>query len=206
MESNIYQPFKQRNHIHPYLSNGDIRIDTWNTAYYDKINSGTFGTGDGIITLTQQDAGTVNIDIDGRYYTHAESDGKYLLNTTDTLTGDLDVTGTLVAAVKSFRIPHPTKEGMKLQYGVLEGPEHSVYIRGKLDGTNVIELPEYWSELVDEDTITVNLTAFGKSQNLRVKDVNSKYITVSAGLFRKVKCFYSVFAERKDVAKLITEF
>ena len=32
-------------------------------------------------------------DLDNRYYTETESDNKYLLNTTDTLTGDLTVTG-----------------------------------------------------------------------------------------------------------------
>jgi len=34
---------------------------------------------------------------DGRYYTETESDAKYLLNTTDTLTGNLTVTGTITA-------------------------------------------------------------------------------------------------------------
>jgi len=46
----------------------------WNTAYNDKINSAAFNTSDGIITLTQQDAGTVTVDIDGRFLT-AEVDG-----------------------------------------------------------------------------------------------------------------------------------
>ncbi|MCD4681133.1 MAG: hypothetical protein K8S00_12180 [Bacteroidales bacterium] len=39
----------------------------WDAAYNDKINSAGFNTGDGVITLTQQDAGTVTVDIDGRY-------------------------------------------------------------------------------------------------------------------------------------------
>lgn len=43
----------------------------WDAAYNDKINSASFNTGDGIITLTQQDAGTVTVDIDGRYLTAA---------------------------------------------------------------------------------------------------------------------------------------
>lgn len=46
----------------------------WNTAYNDKINSASFNTSDGIITLTQQDAGTVTVDIDGRFLT-SEVDG-----------------------------------------------------------------------------------------------------------------------------------
>jgi hypothetical protein len=40
------------------------------------------------------------------------------------------MTGALTAASKSFDIPHPTKEGFRLRYGVLEGPEHGVYFRG----------------------------------------------------------------------------
>lgn len=39
----------------------------WDAAYNDKINSASFNTSNGIITLTQQDAGTVTVDIDGRF-------------------------------------------------------------------------------------------------------------------------------------------
>ena len=117
----------------------------------------------------------------------------------------LEVVGTFRATTKSFLIDHPTKEGKKLQYGVLEGPEHSVYVRGKLTGTRRIELPDYWHALVDEDSITVNLTAIGRGQQLWVEEITDTYIMVGSdsGI---VNCFYTVFAERKDVDKLITEF
>jgi hypothetical protein len=39
----------------------------WTAAYNDKINSASFNTTNGVITLTQQDAGTVTVDIDGRF-------------------------------------------------------------------------------------------------------------------------------------------
>lgn len=39
----------------------------WDAAYNDKINSASFGTGNGILTLTQQDSDTVTVDLDGRY-------------------------------------------------------------------------------------------------------------------------------------------
>jgi hypothetical protein len=39
----------------------------WTAAYNDKINSASFDTSTGVITLTQQDAGTVTVDIDGRF-------------------------------------------------------------------------------------------------------------------------------------------
>ena len=117
----------------------------------------------------------------------------------------LEVVGTFRATTKSFLIDHPTKPTKKLQYGVLEGPEHSVYVRGKLTGTRRIELPDYWHALIHEDSITVNLTAIGRGQQLWVEEITDTYITVrsESGI---VNCFYTVFAERKDVDKLITEF
>lgn len=119
--------------------------------------------------------------------------------------GNTNVNGTLTATTKSFIIDHPTKEGKKLQYGVLEGPEHSVYVRGKLMNTHRIELPDYWHALVDEDSITVNLTAIGRKQELWVEEITDKYITVGSET-AIINCFYTVFAERKDVEKLVTEF
>jgi trimeric autotransporter adhesin len=118
--------------------------------------------------------------------------------------GDTNVNGTLTAIVKSFIIDHPTKQGKKLQYGVLEGPEHSVYVRGKLTNNNTITLPDHWTGLVHEDTITVNLTPIGERQDLWVETVTDTTITVGSN--NKINCFYTVFAERKDVDKLVTEF
>jgi len=46
---------------------GGYNNDNWDTAYDDKINSASFGTSDGVLTLTQQDAGTITVDLDGRY-------------------------------------------------------------------------------------------------------------------------------------------
>jgi hypothetical protein len=39
----------------------------WDAAYNDKINSASFATSTGVLTLTQQDLGTVTVDLDGRY-------------------------------------------------------------------------------------------------------------------------------------------
>lgn len=115
-----------------------------------------------------------------------------------------NITGTLTATRKSFIIDHPTKPGKRLQYGVLEGPEHSVYVRGRLRGETRIELPDHWHALVHEDSITVNLTAVGKAQDLWVEEITDTYIIVAGN--DVVNCFYSVFAERKDIEKLVTEF
>jgi hypothetical protein len=117
----------------------------------------------------------------------------------------LTVNGTIRGTVKSFIIDHPTKEGKKLQYGVLEGPEHSVYLRGRLTNNNEIILPEYWSALVHEDTITVALTPIGKHQELWVNGITDSIIYIGSK-DNALDCFYAVFAERKDVEKLVTEF
>ena len=112
---------------------------------------------------------------------------------------NLKVNGPFAATSKSFVIDHPTKEDYQLVYGSLEGPEHGVYVRGKVtDG--VIELPDYWSALVDEDTITVQLTAIGDSGNRWVVDVADNKVTTGGGA-----AFYFVQAERKDIDKLTVE-
>ena len=116
----------------------------------------------------------------------------------------LQVNGSFAATTKSFVIDHPTKEGMTLRYGSLEGPENGVYVRGRCKGKGVIELPDYWTGLVDPDSITVTLTPVGKAQNLFVKEIKDNKVKIGGG--RKVDCFYTVWAERKDVAKLEVEF
>jgi len=120
----------------------------------------------------------------------------------------VDGLGNLIATSKSFLIKHPIKEDYALRYGSLEGPEHGVYVRGRLNGTNKIELPDYWVELIDESTITVQLTSIGSHQNLYVKDIVDNTIVVANGnlLSSKINCFYFVQAERKDIEKMVVEF
>lgn len=147
------------------------------------------------------------IDLDGRYYTETESDNRFVNVTGDTMSGNLTISGTLSATAKSFLIPHPTKEGKKLRYGSLEGPENGVYVRGRLTGSSVIELPEYWTKLVDPDSITVNLTPIGKHQKLYVESVENNQVTVANDNLwgRQIDCFYTVYAERRDIDKLEVE-
>jgi hypothetical protein len=117
----------------------------------------------------------------------------------------LEVNGSFAATSKSFLIDHPTKSGQKLQYGSLEGPELGVYVRGKLVGTDVIELPDYWSGLVHADSITVNLTACAAGQQLYVERVENNRVHITNETGKPVNCFYTVYGERKDVDKLAVE-
>ena len=118
----------------------------------------------------------------------------------------LEVNGSFAATTKSFVIPHPTKEGKKLRYGSLEGPENGVYIRGKTT-SKVIELPDYWTKLVDPDSITVQLTPIGSHQKLYVEKIedNKVYIANENLLAKNINCFFYILAERADVEKLQVE-
>ena len=108
---------------------------------------------------------------------------------------------------KKFDIKHPNKEGWRLSHVCVEGPTSDVYIRGKLDGDHVIDIPSYWQGLVDYDTITVNLTPFGRSDtSLHVKEIMEDKIIISSDHLTQVKCFYHVYAERIDVEKNIPEY
>lgn len=115
---------------------------------------------------------------------------------------NLNVEGPLTATTKSFLINHPSKPGMKLQYGSLEGPENGVYVRGTTH-LNLIELPDYWSDLVDPNSVTVTLTPLHQFQPLFVKSKNNREVVVGGVLG---EYDYVIWGERKDVAKLKVEW
>ena len=124
----------------------------------------------------------------------------------------VDAQGNLVATSKAFDIPHPNPEkkeqGMRLKHGNLEGPEHGVYVRGRQLNDKEIELPEYWRDLVDPDSITVQLTSVGSHQNLYVKKIEDNVVYIGNGnLFsNKIDCYYFIQAERKDIDKVQVEY
>ena len=108
---------------------------------------------------------------------------------------------------KDFDIKHPTKEGHRLRYVSLEGPTADVYVRGKLEDSNVIELPDYWRGLVDSETITVNLTPIGCFQELFVEKIEwGSKIIVKNNAGGPIKCHYIVHGERGDCEKNIAEY
>jgi len=119
----------------------------------------------------------------------------------------LNNTTAIAVSKKPFDILHPTKEGHRLRYVSLEGPSAEVYVRGKLKGTNTIELPDYWKGLVDPESITVQLTPIGCRQSLYYEEVEwcstIKVVNADCG---PVWCSYTVFAERKDTSKNVPEY
>jgi hypothetical protein len=122
------------------------------------------------------------------------------------VTGSTTILGSFAATTKSFKIDHQKITGKSLIYGVLEGPEHAVYARGRvsigLTGTQTIYLPEEWEWLVDADSITVQLTSIGTSHIAHVKDIGNNRVIIQSDI--SMDCFYLIHATRKDVPNLIT--
>jgi hypothetical protein len=116
-------------------------------------------------------------------------------------------TGTISAVAKSFVIDHPTRPGMKLRYGSLEGPENGIYLRGRIVDSDRIVLPDYWVNLIDPDSISVNLTPVDGYQKLYVKSVGVNEIVVGNAniLNSKMDFYFMVLAERSDIEKLRVE-
>ena len=120
---------------------------------------------------------------------------------------DVDINLAKALPAKPFDIPHPSKEGQRLRYVSLEGPEIAVYFRGKLENNNVIELPEYWKDLIHSESISVNLTPYESYQELYVeKIVCGQQIIIKNKEETPVNCYFTVYAERKDMEKLIVEY
>jgi len=113
----------------------------------------------------------------------------------------------IVATTKLFDIEHPTKgEGYRLAHACLEGPEHGVYYRGRLKNQKKIILPNYWKDLVDVDSITVQLQPIGAHQDIIVKRWDDENIFLQSQGALPINCFFHVYAERKDVDKLTVEY
>ena len=105
-------------------------------------------------------------------------------------------------------------KGHRLRYACIEGPEVGVYFRGRLKESNVIQLPDYWKDLVHEDSITVQLQPIGSNQNLVIQEFNNEFIVIAEDSTNTdlitdlsiIDCFYHVYGERKDVNPLLVEY
>lgn len=129
------------------------------------------------------------------------------LVTAETCVAALGTFAAVSAPFKKFDIPHPSKPGMRLAHTCLEGPEIGVYYRGRLTGSNKIELPDYWKDLVHDDSITVQLQPIGdRHYHLNVLEYTNEYIIIKEPDDKPIDCFYHVYAERKDVEKLVIEY
>ena len=110
------------------------------------------------------------------------------------------------AKPKPFDIKHPSKDGYRLRYACIEGPEVGVYCRGRGRGEKIIKLPDYWKDLVDVESISVQLQPIGSHQDIIVKRWDDQFIYLQAQGGMPVNCFYHVYAARKDVNPLYVEY
>ena len=168
----------------------------------------------------QGDGKTANaLDVTGNTLTTGDA----VITGDTTIKGDATIQGTTFASVqgtinvqgwKGFDIKHPTKEGYRLRYICLEGPEGGVYHRGRITGTNVINLPDYWKDLVDIDSITVQLQPIGRQQNLVIQEIDEDFIVIVEDStntdlitdLSTIDCFYHIYGTRKDGEVLIPEY
>ena len=168
----------------------------------------------------QGDGKTANaLDVTGNTLTTGDA----VITGDTTIKGDATIQGTTFASVqgtinvqgwKGFDIKHPTKEGYRLRYICLEGPEGGVYHRGRITGTNVINLPDYWKDLVDIDSISVQLQPIGRQQNLVIQEIDEDFIVIVEDStntdlitdLSTIDCFYHIYGTRKDGEVLIPEY
>ncbi len=141
-----------------------------------------------------------NVYIDGDVYVtgsvDCESDGR--LEARHSTADDLP---------KNFDMVHPTKgEGHRLRYACIEGPEVGVYFRGRLTNRDVIELPNYWKDLVHIDSISVQLQPIGSHQDIIIKRWDEEKVHLQSKAGMPIDCFYHVYAQRKDVNGIMVEY
>jgi hypothetical protein len=88
--------------------------------------------------------------------------------------------GNIAADTKTFNIEHPTKKGMRLVHGCLEGPEFGMYQRGTVKSILQIEeipLPEYWKAMIGD--YTVALTPHG-NYNVWLEEKNKTMFKIKS--------------------------
>jgi len=86
----------------------------------------------------------------------------YLTNANGNVTIMLDgSSGEITGTTKHFRIADPLDKTKQIVYTSLEGPEAAAYFRGKFklkNGHAFIKYPNYFGSIIDDSTITFNLT------------------------------------------------
>ena len=92
--------------------------------------------------------------------------------------GNVGATGT-----KPFVEPHPYKAGTVIRYVALEGPEAGTYFRGRgrfVDRKALIEVPETFRVVSDEEGVTVQITPIGRATAVGVTRIGLDSIEVES--------------------------
>ena len=193
-----------------YQGSGNLYLSLNRTDTYGSISMATqpfyikHYHGSWVDTFSINTSGQVGIN---------DSNASYMLDVNGTFRAtddgyfdqDLSVAANFsVSGSKNFVIDHPTKEGMKLVHSCIEGPEIAVYHRGRAQ-SDTITLPDYWSGLVRDGTITVQLTPNGSFQHLYVVSTSLSEIKIGAAEGETIDCYYTIYGERADLDPLVVE-
>jgi hypothetical protein len=103
------------------------------------------------------------------------------------------------SGAKPFIEPHPTDATREIAYVALEGPEAGTYFRGRgriQNGTGIIEVPESFRLVSDEDGLTVQITPIGQAVNVAVISADLNTITVRSSA-KNLEFYYVVNGVRK---------
>ena len=198
------------------INAGNVGIGTTSPAQKLDVNGNASISG----SLTVSQGGNITMDGGGTLDTGGGSldtsggsidtnGGNITLGTgalNGTIPGSAVNVDTVTATVKNFVIDHPTpeKEGYKLRHSSLEGPEIGIYYRGK-STSNIIDLPDYWVDLVEEESITVSLTSFGSPCQHYIEDIRDNQVIIGCACGTP-NYHFTVYGERKDVEKLVVEY
>jgi len=115
-----------------------------------------------------------------------------------------------ITAVKTFVIDHPIKQDNYLVHACAEGPTSDVFYRGTgqlQNGVTVIELPDYFESLTEEEGRTVMITPIademGNAANLAAHEIyEGKFIVELAGgyVIKNQRFWWRVDAVRKNTS------
>lgn len=116
----------------------------WDAAYNDKINSASFASGTGILTLTQQDNGTVTVNLDGRYLTISDANNDYVKKTTSVnlgsgLSGSSDLSSNLNVNLDFSYLDNRYLSGFKQKTPVVVATGSNITLSGlqTIDGVTL---------------------------------------------------------------------
>jgi len=81
---------------------------------------------------------------------------------------------------------------------IFKNTDKTVFVRGKVLNSNIIELPKDWHKVIDAQTITVLLTPIGAHQDIIIKRCDAKQVHLQVNGALPIHCYYHVFAELKE--------
>ncbi len=150
---------------------GGVSRSTWPSGAdgNDYVNSMTFNTGTGVLTLTRTDGGTVTKNLDGRYLTSCSSCNNTFVNQNgDTMTGNLEIEASLTVFDSSYFGNNLTVNGTMTANKYYGDGSSLTGISG--DGNNFVNS-------IDFNTGTGVLTLGRSGLSSLTKDLDGRYLT-----------------------------